>query len=84
MLPPDKKIKPVHDAAIAFARADATQKRAAAKRNDARATLVAAMERRDITVYRHPDVQVELTDTIKPKVHVGPLAEEDDDNEKEE
>jgi alpha-D-ribose 1-methylphosphonate 5-triphosphate diphosphatase PhnM len=71
LLPPSKKLESVHKAALAFDKANRAAKKASAKKADARTTLVAAMEERDITVYKHADVTVELVDRIEPKVQVG-------------
>ncbi len=82
LIPPGKKDEIVHKAALAFDKAARAAAKASAKKGDARATLVGAMEERDITVYRHADVTVELVDRIEPKVKVGVQAEAGQPDEK--
>lgn len=79
LIPPSKMMRKVHDRALRFDKAVRASTKMKAKRDDARAELVAAMEEKDITVYRHADVRVELINSTTPKVKVG-LQEEGSSN----
>jgi hypothetical protein len=73
-----KRDSVVHPLALAYGKADDVFQRAKAKRDEARLSLVTAMQRRKMAVYRYDDVTVELVERTNVKVRFAEESEEEE------